>query len=449
MELSLTRQLLIDIAQFKIGDQDRQRAALHVLDWIGCAFLGSDSVSGGLYKQLLDVAPKGNATAIKGKTGYWQDVLQHNAALGNVLEMDDIHRTSILHPGPVVIPTALALAEQHNASMNDFLDAVIKGYEATIRIGEAVGRSHYQFFHNTSTCAAFGSAMAAASVLELDISQSVWALGNAGSRTGGVWQMRNEKVMTKQWHNAEAARSGAMAATMAKQGLTGPEYILEGPHGLFAATSTDAEPERVIAPCKHWKMFDCSFKPWPACRHAHPAIDTLLSVMENHKVEVKCVERVDIFTYKDALLFCDNPCPQTELQAKFSIQHALSAILCWGRPALEHYLPEAYNHPDTLSKRKLIHLHLGDTEESNYPQHYGATCVITLENGRQLEVQQRDTLGDPERPLTPEQVIEKARMLLSASQVLPQNIEYLTSLKWAVNESMCSLTKCLGDQDNQ
>ena len=112
MTLSLSKQLLIDIDQMPITQHDLARAGEHVLDWLACASLGKLSDAGRAYQGLLALDEGGRCTAIGGQKTSMQNAAQHNGALGNVLEMDDIHRSSILHPGPVIIPAALAVAEQ-------------------------------------------------------------------------------------------------------------------------------------------------------------------------------------------------------------------------------------------------------------------------------------------------------------------------------------------------
>ncbi len=455
MKLSLTHKLLIDIEQSAITERDLKRAGQHVLDWIACSGLGRLSPAGDSYAALLALNGQSNSnnelpcTAIGEGKANWQDAIQYNGALGNVLEMDDIHRSSILHPGPVVIPAALAIAEQFDCSIQDFLTAIIKGYELTIWLGKMIGRSHYKYFHNTATCGALGAALAASSLLKLDFKQTLWALGNAGSRTGGLWQMRNEKVLTKQWHNAESARSGAMAAVLASKGLSGPEFILEGPQGIFNAMSSDSAQDYFCRKNKcRWRMFECSFKPWPACRHAHPAMDSLITLWQENSLSVDQVNHIQVGVYQDAKVFCDNPTPETELQAKFSIQHALTAILLWGTPKLEHYQMSSVNDERAIKMRDKIQLIVLPSIEAEYPQHFGAQCTVTLTSGQEIMLALKDTLGDPERPLNDQKLKSKATMLLAKAGMSEENIQALCGFDWLANQSLTALTSLLAfDQE--
>lgn len=445
---SLTRQLLIQLQNRSITSQDRKRAALHVLDWISCVSLAKHSEVGCVFQQFIDdelIDSNRMATNLFSGFVHWQQALTINAALGNVLEMDDIHRSSILHPGPVVIPAALAMAERCDSNMQDFLDAVIWGYEITIRLGESIGRSHYKYFHNTATCATFGAALAASKILDLSVQKSVWALGNTGSQTGGLWQMRNEKVQTKQWHNSQAALAGTNAALLAKNGLSGPEYILEGPQGVLTAMSQDAEPEKFLAISENWRMYDCSFKPWPACRHAHPALDVISQTLLTHPhIKAENINYVEIHTYNDAVVFCDRPIPETELQAKFSIQHAVSALLLWGEPELQHYRESHINNEQIALLREKVTVLVDDEIEADYPFHYGAKCVMSFVSGERIELYHQDTLGDPERPMSKQQIDDKAHILMGESGIPVDTIKTLCSLEWADSSELHDLTKLLG-----
>jgi 2-methylcitrate dehydratase PrpD len=419
MNSSLTRALTTILEQ-PISADDRARASAHLLDWLGCAAIGSRSEQAATLREYLAqyvaeytaTSPR-PALALGLGAMAWDDALAYNAALGNVAEMDDLHRQSVLHAGPVVVPAALACAQLLGASPVQLLDAIVRGYEVAIRIGRALGTDHYALFHNTSTCGAFGAAAAAASLLGLTPDQQVWALGNAGTRTGGLWQLRHESTMSKQLHTAEAARTGVQAALLAAKGFTGPSQILEGPQGFFAAMSPAAQPEAVVADEERWLMYACSFKPWPACRHTHSAIDVArLGRLEI--ADLAAVESIALNTYSDALTFCDRPEPSTENEAKFSLQHSIAVALLHDKPQLEHFYPQYLADPAVAALRAKVKVALGADIDTAYREHWGAELTITLAGGEVIRQQCRDALGDPECPLSAEQLAEKAQLLLAA-----------------------------------
>ena len=229
--MTLSQQLISLIRTKEVSDSDMHRAALFTLDAIANAMAGRNTEPG---RKLLEWGRQQGRDA--GRRAFVIGGLTH------ILETDDLHRTSVTHPGCVVVPAVVAAADADVATGADFLRAVLHGYEAMCRIGNAVGPTHYQIWHNTSTCGPFGSAMAAATLLGLSEEQTLNALGNAGTQSCGFWQFMETGAMSKHLHAGRAAESGMLAAEMAAQGFTGPAQILEGNKGFFAGTCDDPGP---------------------------------------------------------------------------------------------------------------------------------------------------------------------------------------------------------------
>jgi 2-methylcitrate dehydratase PrpD len=411
-DASLTERLVALLAR-PIAEADRRRAALHLVDWIGCAAAGAASEPGTVFRDHAAQLPWGPARVVLGSRSTARGAALVNGAFGNVLEMDDVHREAILHPGPVVIPAALALAAERDVSGPDLLDAILRGYEAMIRIGRAMGRGHYAHFHPTATMGPFGAAAACGSLLGLDAERVAWALGNAGTQAGGVWQCRHEPVMTKQWHTARAASAGLEAAELAALGLSGPRHILEGQQGLFAAMAPDARPQRVLdGPDEPWMVHATSFKPWPACRHAHAAVDAALLLRE--RIAGRAIASVAVAAYADAISFCNRATPRSTIEAKFSLQHAVAVALLQGKPSLADFEPPALARPDLKALRERVSVAEDAGYTRAYPLHFGSSVAVTLEDGTTLREAVPDALGDPENPLDEAAILAKAAMLMQS-----------------------------------
>ncbi len=426
MTISLTRSLARRLGK-PVDTATRERAALHVLDWLGCALIGSTEPVGQLLLTRASQAPAGQISVIGGDgTSVPDQAVFCNGGLGNVLEMDDIHRTAILHPGPVVIPAALAAAELAKTQAGAFLDAVVRGYESQIRIGVAVGPGHYANWHNTATCGPFGAAAAVCSVMGLDEDQIVWALGNAGTQSSGPWRCRHEQVMTKQLHTARAAEAGFVAASLAAIGFSGPQFILEGEQGFFDAMCPDPCKERILAKLDGpWKIWETSFKPWPACRHAHAAIDAALELRRRHDLQPENISEIGIRTFADARRFCDRQDPASTLEAKFSLQHSVAVALLDGEPDLQHFEKTTILRRDVGSLRSRMSVRVTERFQERYPGHYGSGVDITMSDGAVLSFDVPDALGDPENPLTEDRIVAKSRRLMAAARLPDQAIEQL------------------------
>ena len=355
------------------SERERQRARLHLLDWLACVAGARQTEAGSLGAVISHKA--------------WEKATY----LGNVLEMDDVHRSALLHPGPVIWPAALSLP---SATMAQRLDAAIRGYEAMIAIGSTLDAHHYAHWHPTSTAGVFGSTTAFGSLIGFAPVEYANALGNAGSVAGGLWHMRHDDVLTKQWHIYHAVRTGRDAAMHVHYGATGPQGILEGEQGLFAAMTR--APGSLAGSEDSWLIEEVSFKPWAACRHAHPAIDCALELRAAGKLSAPF--HVEI--YADALKFCDRPDPKTELEAKFSLQHAVAVIADGRDAAPEDFTPEAIAALAPL--RAQVTVAEDHTITARYPEHFGARV-----NGLELA----DTRGDPERPVGEAEIVAKMHTL--------------------------------------
>jgi 2-methylcitrate dehydratase PrpD len=385
--------------QRPVPEYVRTRARLHLLDWLAC-------VAGARGSRVACVLR--NRDLGEARRAGW---------LGGVLEMDDVHRTALLHPGPVIWTAALEAGSDIEASLDTVLAGAVCGYEAMIAVGSTFDEQHYRFFHNTATAGPFGAAAAAGCVYDLDEDALAGAMGNAGSTTGGLWQMRHEAAMTKQWHVAIAGNNGYFAAYMAAAGLTGSQTILEGPQGLYAATCRNPKP-MVLGP--GWRIEEVSFKPWAACRHAHPAIDCALEL----RAAGKLTAPYHVETYADALTFCDRPDPVNETDAKFSIQHAV-AVIADGRNATPaDFTPEAIAVLAPL--RAQVTVTEAPEITARYPAHFGARL-----NGFELV----DTRGDPERPVGEADIIAKMHMLAAWGGLPPHEADRAADLALRGNDA--------------
>ncbi|MEM9168846.1 MAG: MmgE/PrpD family protein [Pseudomonadota bacterium] len=410
---SLSLRLAERLARPPTAD-DRKRAARHVIDWAGCAVAARAAPAA---RAMAACFPGDDPRAD------WPSAAMALGALGNVLEMDDVDKRALLHPGPVVVPAALIAAARTGASDGAMLDAIVRGYEATIRVGRAVGRGHYRFWHNTGTCGPFGAAAAAGSIIGLDTDRLAQALGLAGTQSSGFWQVRHEpESHAKQLHTARATHAGLSAAYLVAGGFVGLRTVLEGAQGFFAATCPDGAPSAVVAEEAGWAIYDVSFKPWPACRHAHAAIDAALAARDDG-VEAGDVAAADVETYGDAVVFCDKPYPDDTLSAKFSLQHAAAATLVYGAPGLDRFEGAGLADARTADLRARVAVSVDPEIDARYPARFGARLTIKRRDGSECVYDAPDAFGDPENPMTDADVEHKFRMLADYAAVAPGAVD--------------------------
>ena len=400
---SLTAQLSAAILARPVSDHDLQAAALFTLDAVANIVAGRNSIPG---RKLLawqhSMSDGSNLVVDKARLSFLYGSLCH------ILEVDDLHRASVVHPGCIVVPAVFAMAAGSNGK--SALTAILRGFEACCRVGMSVGPEHYRIWHNTATCGPFGSAMAIASLLNLEETACVNALGNAGSQSSGLWQFLDTGAETKHLHAGRGAEAGLVAATLAEHGFTGAPKILEGDRGFYRATCPNPD-ETLLLPATgdQWQLHLTSIKPWPSCRHTHPAIECALA-LQRQLPDTTTIRSVRIFAYPAALDLCDRVEVETAYAGKFSLQHCVATALIKGVVVFDSFEAEARSEARCLRARTKVSA--VDQFQSAYPLHWGSRVEIELQDGSMISHEVDDARGDPELPLSHQDMVEKARGLL-------------------------------------
>lgn len=417
---SLTEQL----SDFLVATRSRdlphkviEEGQYFLLDWLASAIAGTATRQGAIVLSHA-AEQKGIHSTVLGLGGRTstQAAAFANGALSHITETDDVHRGAALHPGVVVIPAALAVAERVGSSGIDFLAAIVLGYEVVIRIGESVGNSHYYYWHNTSTCGTFGATAAAGWLLGLSRQQMAWALGNAGSLSSGLWQFNEDGAMAKHLHAAHAASSGVLAAELAARDFTGTRFILEGKRGLYAATSTDPKPHLVTQGLargmERYKISECVIKPFPSCRHTHAPVDVALELRGRTGLAPDQIDRIEIDTYQATIDLTDNQNPTHEYAAKFSTQYCVCAALALGRLTLADFSPSSLSDPSIRKLMAKTALRAGPQIQARYPREWPCRITVITTGGDRFEGFTATPKGDPENPLSLEELRDKFRSML-------------------------------------
>ncbi len=413
--MTITQKLVKLIYNKKISKPDLNIAKIYCLDAMANSIAGSSTLPGKILNEWYS-----RHTENPSRKAFLL------ASRAHILETDDLHRASVTHPGCIVVPVALSLGTSLNSTGKDILISIIYGFEAMCRIGMALGPEHYRIWHNTATCGPYGAAMTASYLLKLNNKQTVDALGNAGTQSSGLWEFLKSGAMSKHLHAGRAAESGVLAAELASLGFTGPPTILEGKKGFFAATSPKARPNNVLKNAdERWQIYNTSLKPWPSCRHTHPAIDATLSAVSKLKGN-NTIKQIHINTYQAAIDVCDNPNPKSEYEAKFSLQHNVAAAAYDRKINFDSYIESARKkHKKNID---LVRISSNNVFNLNYPKAWGAKVIIKLNNGKIISSTKKNALGDPESPLNEKQKAEKIKELFSLTGKNNDLIDIIKSL---------------------
>ncbi len=360
-----------------------------------------------------------------------------NAASSHFAEQDDVHNGSVFHPGTVVFPPALAVAQALGRSGADLLAAAVAGYEVGIRVGEFLGRTHYRIFHTTGTAGTLAAAAAVGRLLHLDPAQMLHAFGSAGTQSAGLWEFLRDGADSKQLHAAHAAAAGLTAAYLAWDGFTGAAHVLEGPQGLAAGMAPDADAAKLTDRLgKRWATAETSFKYHAACRHTHPAADALLQVMRENALEPAQIAQVIAQVHRAAIdVLGPVTHPATVHQSKFSMGTVLALAARFehaGLPEFEHHFLD----PETVDFRDRVRMEFDAEVDAAYPQRWIGKVTVVTASGRRLQGRVDEPKGDPGNSLSRDELRAKALRLAQYSGAASETeMNALLDSAWSIAQA--------------
>jgi len=411
------------------------------LDWLGSALASQGARPIPLFEAYAQKMGPANGPAqilVNGRRSSAYFAALVNGASSHLVEQDDLHNSSVLHPATVVFPAVLAAAQDLGKSGQQLLLAAVAGYEAGIRIGEFLGRSHYRIFHTTATVGTLAAAVAVGKLMEFDQGQFTNLLGSAGTQAAGLWEFLRDAADSKQLHTAKAAADGLLAAYLTADGLTGAHNILEGDQGLAAGMSSDADPSKLSQGLgTRWALAETSFKFHASCRHTHPAADALLEVMQREGLSAGDIERVETRVHQGAIDVLGRvTVPQTVHQAKFSMGTVLGLIAVHGKAGLTEFHELALSDAQVSAFRDKVSMTLDAHVDAAYPQRWLGRVVVTTTDGRQLHGTIDEPKGDPGNTLSRAELEDKFLRLVAFSGARqPAQAQVLIERVWALRDS--------------
>ena len=356
-----------------------------------------------------------------------------NAIAAHSLELDDGHREAQLHLGAVIFPTALAISECYDLNGEEFLEAVIVGYEVGILLGKIVNPEHRnKGFHSTGTIGTFIAGAVASKLLKLNQDEILNALGLCGTQAAGLLESDHSGSMGKSLHAGKAVYNGLLSALLAKNGFTGAGTIFEGDEGFLKTMvfdNTDYKKEdfsfeNVLKDVGKVRVKDIYFKKYPFCRHLHSSIDTALKLKASIGEEYNHIENVAVKTYNIAAEH-DNFNPKTPEELRQSLPYAVAIALVLGEVTvddinqlIEWGLLEKYSTVDIVNiiknlANRMVILPDGKLNEL-YPSKRPSNVIIKLDESFRNGVFQNITMlpkGDYENPFQLRDLIDKFKKL--------------------------------------
>ena len=340
-----------------------------------------------------------------------------NGTAAHAVEFDDIFKDAIYHPGAPTIAAALACAQANGASGDGLLRAIVAGYEISTRIGAAMGRAHYKYWHNTGTIGGFGAASAAGVLNGLSASQHSHALATVTTFAAALQQAFRMDSHSKPLHAGRAAEAGVLAALAAKAGVIGSLDVIDGDAGFGVAMSDGPDWSKAFSTLGHdYNITRMTFKNHGCCGHTFAAIDGALALSAQLQAGSDMIDRVSIATYKAALDVADIRAPRTAAEAKFSLRYVVAHALVHGSVRLDAFAPDRISDPRVRALMSRINVTLDPELDAAFPRQRAARVGFTLRDGRTAGLLQPTRKGDPDAPLSDAEL--EAKFIELASPVI-------------------------------
>lgn len=328
----------------------------------------------------------------------------------NILEFDDTHPQTLIHPTAPVLGALLPLIVGRDCAVTDVLTALAIGTEVAVRIGLALGPSHYdRGWHISATCGAFGSAAAAARLMGLGPDQASHALAIACGMSSGL--VINLSSPAKAMGMMRAARNGLEAGLLADTGMAGAPDALEGKGGFLELTSSAPDPSVALAGLGAvWRGLETSAKPYPTCAVIHPVLDGLFALRDQTAEGDRAATSIEVEGNPLMLVRADRPAPVTPLEGKLSIQHSVAAAWLSGSAGVAEFTPEALRDPKVRALAASV-VARADPDMAQGT----ARVAVHLADGRTERIEVLHPRGSATRPMSREEIDEKCRLLLQGA----------------------------------
>jgi 2-methylcitrate dehydratase PrpD len=428
--MTLARELAryaLDAELSDIPASAQHEAARSLLNWAGCAVGGSrHETIDRLLAALLPFSAGPHCSLL----GRRERVDALHAALVNgvsahVLDFDDTHLRTLLHPGVPVASALLALAERQPMSGQTFVLAFLLGVEIECRIANAVWFAHNSHWYITGTAGVFGAAVAASMALGLTEQQTTHAIGIASAQAAGTREMAG--TMTKSFIHGRAAQNGMLAALLGQQGFTAAESSLEGPHGFANVLAPQRDLAAITAGLgTTFEILQNSYKPFACGVVAHPVIDACIQLRNEHRLRTGDIDRVSLVVNPRALELAGIQSPPNGLKSKWSIYHSAAIALVDGAAGEHQYTDERVNDPAVRALRERV----AATADAGLKE-IEARVAVTLRDGTVLSKTIDRVVGSAENPMSDRDLEDKVRGLTHGI-LTTQKTSALISACWNV-----------------
>lgn len=359
-EIEVTKTLadyIVEARPDDIPDSVKTECVRSFFNWLGCTVGGASHPTVDVTIKTLEEFSGPRTATVVGRREKLDPVHASlvNGISSHVLDYDDTHLNTIIHPAGPAAPAILALAERERVSGRDFIHAMIVGIEAECRIGLAVYPSHYDVgWHITGTTGVFGAAAAAGKILGLTTRQMTWALGIAATQASGFREMFG--TMCKAFHPGRAAQNGMSAALLAANNFTSSERGIEASRSFGHVMASERDFSKITDGLgETFEVSKNTYKPFACGIVVHPTIDACLQLRRDDGIDAEQIRSTELRVHPLVLELTGKKKPQNGLEGKFSVCHSAAVAFIYGAAGPSQYEDDRRAPTTSRSPEKTRH----------------------------------------------------------------------------------------------
>jgi 2-methylcitrate dehydratase PrpD len=381
-----------------------------IRDYVGTAIYGAHHDVGETIAAYVERCFQGGEATLLGRErASPAGAALANGTFGHAIDYDDTFESIVIHPTSPIFPAALATGESVSAMGADVLEGYVVGVETAFRVGHSTYPGHYDNgWHSTGTIGSFGATAAGASILGLSNSQTKRAFGIVASGSSSL--KKNFGTMTKPLHAGHAAQQGVQAAFLAADGFTADDAILEGDLGYGAVMTPEGEytPSEITDGLgKTWAVTGVGYKPYPSGVITHAAMESLRDLIQTHGLVADDVDRVRVALDDAASEMLHHERPEDALQAKFSIEFCLTAIMLEGDAGIREFSDEYVEREAVQAQIRKIEREFEENLFGGRFAGYGARVTVETTDGNEYVAEMREAPGSPSNPVSDDRLRAK------------------------------------------
>jgi 2-methylcitrate dehydratase PrpD len=425
LDRNLTEEFIKDLLLIKSGRIDASithKAKRTIVDYIGVSFAGAKLLKnqGKKLEPWINQLSTGYSVVGFGKGKSIESAAFANGLISHMAELDDGVNSGIVHPGAPILSALLPLAEMLGSPKAKIIKAIVIGYETVIRLADAIQPAHKKLgYHATGTCGTIGAAIASGLLLNLDNQQLKHAFSAAAVSASGLLKAIDDGSELKPYNLAMAAMNGLISAFMAREGFQGPDDVLSGERGFLRIMSADNynldslkfNPEDKLGVERTY------MKPYAACRYCHPSIEAAITLKKEIDIPFGEVKEILVETYDLAVHKHDHTDIHGIGSAKMSIPYSVAVALYRGKAGISEFTEELSQNSELKKITQLVRVVPDEDMSLQFPLKSPARVTLRMTNGSEYVEYTEYPIGEPENPLTDEQLSQKFLGLMDFASI--------------------------------